>query len=329
MLTAGETRTLGAAVLRRAGVPEAEAWEVAGVLTWADVHGVHSHGMMRLPHYRRRLLAGGIAADAPLEQLAASGSLTRYDGHNGMGHWQVWRAAGAAAERARQDGVHLAGIMRSSHCGALGALVWPMLARGCVGFLLSNGPAAVAPWGTGTPLLSTGPLAVGVPGEGGSIVVDLATTASARGRVLQARDRGEQLPEGIAVDGSGQPTVDPAAALLGSLAPIGGHKGFAIGMAFEALTGGLFGDRLSTEVVDMFDPQQDARPQGISHFILAIDPVEAGGGLTAGVASLTAAVEAAGGRVPGWTKRHPDEIDPDVIALDDPVLEKRLQEFAD
>lgn len=328
MLTASAARCLAVSVLCRAGVPEAAAEETADILVWADVHGIHSHGLMRLPRYWRRLAAGGIAPDAELELVATTGSVSRFHGHDGLGHWQVSRAAKYAAERAGSEGIHLVGVSRSSHCGALGAHLWPIMARGCAGLLLSNGPPAVAPWGTGTAVLSTGPLAVGVPTGDGNVVVDLATTNSARGRVVVARERGESLPEGIAIDREGRPTVDPDAALQGSLAPIGGHKGFAIGVAIELLTGGLFGDQLACDVVDMFDPEQDAVPQGACHFVLAIDPDAAGGGLVAQAMELAARVRNAGGHVPGDGKRHPDDIDDDDVALDDPVLEKQLLELA-
>ncbi|TDE10104.1 Ldh family oxidoreductase [Jiangella asiatica] len=337
MIAVGTARDLAASALRAAGVPADKADRTAQLLVTADVWGVGSHGLMRLPRYLARLAAGGLRADAELTAVRTTGPVVAFDGHDGLGHWQLWDAAAAAAERAARYGVAAASVGNSSHCGALGLYTAPALRRGLVSLVFSTGPAVMAPPGTATPLLSTSPLAAGVPGaatgttpgsqSGGHTIVDLATSAVARGRIAAAARRGEPLPAGWAVDTDGLPTTDAAAALTGMLAPMGGAKGFALAFLVEALAGAAVGPALATGVPDMFDAASDTEPQRIGHLVITLDPalVDVDGGGPDRLARLRADVTAAGGRVPGAGKPLPWEIDPDAVVdiADDVIAELR------
>ncbi len=310
--TLAQGRELARALLVASGVEALAAEQTAQALVIADAWGVHSHGLLRLPDYLRRLHAGGCNAAAGLRPVADTGALVTYDGEDGLGHWQVWRAAETARERCAVHGVAIAAVGRSSHCGALGVYTLPLVAAGLVGLVFSHGPAVMPPWGGTAAVVSTSPLAAGIPCRPRPAIVDLATSAVARGRIKVYAQRGESLPEGWAFTADGTPTSDAAAALGGMLAPLGGPKGFALAFLVEALTAGLVGPALSTGVVDMFDPDDAARPQQIAHVVLALDPARLdveGKGSGERLDRLAAQVSAAGGRLPGAQRALPEELD--------------------
>lgn len=300
-------------------MPSENARRSAELLVLADVWGIGSHGLLRLPYYLARFAAGGMNAAAELRLVNDTGPVLAYDGGDGLGHWQVWQAAEASADRARQYGLSVASVRASAHCGCLGAYTLPGLRHGLITLVFSTGPAVMAPPGTATPVLSTSPLAAGIPCRPHPAVVDLATSAVARGRIAEHAKRGEPLPTGWAVDAQGTPTTNPAAALAGMLAPLGGGKGFALAFLVEALTGALVGPNLAVDVPDMFDHGRDADPQRIAHLVLTLDPDTISGGpsvdadATAASAAerldaLAAHITQAGGRIPGATRRLPWEL---------------------
>lgn len=311
--TVGDVREQVTALLVGSGVPETPARLTATALAVTESWGVTSHGLMRLPYYLARLQAGGVRADAELKSVSDSGPVVTYDGQGGLGHWQVWRAAELAADRCATYGLAAVAVGNSSHCGCLGVYTLPIVAAGQVALVFSNGPAVMPPWGGSEPVLSTSPLAAGIPCRPRPAIVDLATSAVARGRIAERARRGEQLPEGWALDVDGKPTVDPKAALAGMLAPLGGAKGFAIALLVEALTGGIVGPALSSDVADMFDSGAAAAPQRIAHLVLAVDPrrLDVDGDGQRRLDELAERVVNAGGRVPGASRRHPEEIAPE------------------
>lgn len=303
--TVAQGRAVARELLAASGVEQLAAAQTAQVLVLADAWGVHSHGLLRLPDYLRRLEAGGCNAAAQLRVVTDTGALVTFDGDNGLGHWQLWRAAELARDRCAEHGVSTVALGRSSHCGALGVYTLPLVEAGLVGLVFSHGPAVMPPWHGTAPVVSTSPLAAGIPTRPQPAIVDLATSAVARGRIKVHAQRGEPLPEGWAFTADGEPTTDAHAALDGMLAPLGGAKGFALAFLVEALTAGLVGPALSTEVVDMFDPADSARPQQIAHVVLALDPARLdvdgkGGGER--LDRLADAVTAAGGRLPGASR---------------------------
>jgi (2R)-3-sulfolactate dehydrogenase (NADP+) len=258
-----------------------------------------------------------------------TGPLVTYDGEDGLGHWQVWRAAETARDRCAAAGVAVVAVGRSSHCGALGVYTLPLLAAGYVALVFSHGPAVMPPWGGSAPVLSTSPIAAGVPSKPRPAIVDLATSAVARGKIAGHAQRGEPIPDGWAFTATGEPTTDPAAALRGMLAPLGGAKGYALAFLVEALTGGLVGPALSTDVADMLAAQDASRPQRISHLVVAFDPARLdigpdGPGSPGGpprLDALAASVAAAGGRLPGSRRLLPDEVDEQAtLRVAEPVL---------
>jgi (2R)-3-sulfolactate dehydrogenase (NADP+) len=202
-------------------------------------------------------------------------------------------------------------VANSGHCGSLGLFVLPMVRQGLVGLVFSNGPAVMPPWGGHAPVLSTSPLAAGIPTRPRPAIVDLATSAVARGTIAQHQARHEPLQPGWAFDPAGEPTVDPQAALAGMMAPMGGAKGYALAFLVEALTGGLVGPHLAVDVADPLSDGAAGAPQGIGHLALALDPavVDGDGSSDDRLAALAARVVDAGGRLPGSGRSTATELD--------------------
>ena len=312
-ISVGRARQLVADLLEGAGLVRSRSEATARALVLAELWGVTSHGLMRVPSYLARLEAGGFDAGAELTTVRDTGALVVLDGQGGLGHWQAWAAAETAAERAGTFGVAVVAVANSGHCGALGVYTLPALERGLVSLVLSHGPAVMPAPGGRRPLLSTSPIAVGIPCRPRPAIVDLATSAVARGTIAEYAGRGERLPEGWAFSSDGMPTTDPSLALAGMLAPLGGAKGFALAFAVEALTAGLVGPRLSADVPDPFSTALASEPQRVAHLVLTLDPavVSADGpeGASQRLDDLATRAEAAGGRVPGARRRLPAEID--------------------
>jgi (2R)-3-sulfolactate dehydrogenase (NADP+) len=285
---------------------------------------------MRVPSYLTRLDAGGFDAGADLTTVRDTGSLVVLDGNGGLGHWQAWSAAELAAERASSLGIAAVAVSNSGHCGALGVYTLPGLTTGLLTLVLSHGPAVMPAAGGRQPLLSTSPIAVGIPCSPQPAIVDLATSAVARGTIAEYAGRGERLPEGWAFSSDGEPTTDPWLALAGMLAPLGGAKGFALAFAVEALTGGMVGPHLSQDVADPFSADLAATPQRVAHLVLTLDPAlwsgDGGEAATRRLDELAARTAAAGGRVPGATRRLPAEInDADDLPVSDATLAQLRQ----
>lgn len=300
-LAVGDARRMTIDLLVAAGVGRIESEDTAEALLLAEAWNIPSHGLRRLPWYLRRLSAGGINPNARLEEVRSRGATLAYDGGGGLGHWQAWQAAHDATDRAREHGIGMVSVSNSNHCGSLGVYALPMLRAGYIGVVFSNGPGVMPPWGGTDALLSTSPIAAGIPCGPEHAIIDLALSAVARGKIFTRLVDGEPLPEGWAVDKHGVPTVDPEVALAGMLAPLGGAKGYALAFLVEGLTGGMVGPKLSADVVDMFDADRLDVPQGIGHLLVAIDPAGFDGdGLgRERLDDLRGRVGSSGGRLPG------------------------------
>lgn len=332
-LTVGDARALARSLLEAVGLQPAHADTTARSIVLADCWGAGSHGLLRLPYYLQRSVVGGYPARAELTTTSDTGVVAVLDGGGGLGHWQAWAAAELATARAAQSGLSAVAVANSGHCGALGVYTLPALERDFVALVFSHGPGVMPAWGASTPLFSTSPLAAGIPCMPRAAIVDLATSAVARGKIAEHAQRGEPLPPGWALDESGLPTQDAQTALRGMLAPLGGAKGYAIAFMVEALTAALVGPSLSVDVSDMFAPEDASTPQRIAHLVLVLDPArfdgEGGSGARRRLALLAEHIEASGGRLPGARRELPREI-PDDRLIDVPAaLERELRSWAD
>jgi (2R)-3-sulfolactate dehydrogenase (NADP+) len=319
-LTVGTAIEKATELLIAAGMDSAKATVSAHAIVASDRWGIGSHGLMRLPFYLDRLKAGGINPKAEMKRVTDLPGLVVFDGEDGLGHWQIQQASELAAERAKVQGIAAVGVGRSSHCGALGIYVWPMIDAGLVGIAFSTGPAVMPPWGGNKPLLSTSPVAAGIP-TNPPTVVDLATSAVARGKIQAKAQAGAELEPGWAFSADGSPTVDAKEALAGMLAPLGGAKGYALAVLVESLTGVLIGPTLAKNIPDMFASSQDANPQQIAHFVIAIDAAKLSvDGDQGRLSEFASEVKNAGGRLPGSNRVNPGQLNlDDEITITDSV----------
>lgn len=322
MMEANKGIEFATALLIASGVEEGKAATTARAIVASDVWGNASHGLMRLGYYLRRLDAGGINAKAGLKEISSRPAASVYDGENGLGHWQVWEGAKLGVSRAKEFGISLVSIAHSNHCGALGVYLYPALDANCISIIFTNGPAVMPAVGGDAPLLSTSPIAAGIPAST-PMIVDLATSAVARGKIAAKAKEGGTIPAGWAVDREGNTITDAKEALNGMLAPLGGAKGFALGLLVESMVAGLTAGSLSTEIPDMFNESDDAKGQEISHTIITVDADAISGAKgRARLDQLAASVKATGGRTPGASRVHPSKITSEKCSIAPAVTEE-------
>ncbi len=264
----GELKQLTVRRLQEAGVPLEDARIVAEVLVYADLRGVHSHGVLRVEHYVNRIRRGGINLRPQYELRWLKPSVGLLDAQGGLGHVSTQIATEAAIDKARTDGIALVGIKNNSHCGALAYYIQMALRARMASISCVHTDIRMVPYGAAKPYLGTNPFAFGFPGTRDSILLDMATSEIAWGKILTAREKGLPLQEGLAVDKDGHPTTDPFQAEY--LTPFGGPKGYGIAVMVEALTGLLIGGVFGPHLNRMYEDLDSYRD--LSNFILVINP---------------------------------------------------------
>ncbi|MDA3949182.1 MAG: Ldh family oxidoreductase [Spirochaeta sp.] len=265
---ASEIRPLVVERLTEVGMPEKDAETVADVLLFADLRGTHSHGVLRVEHYANRVRKGGMNLKPDLTPRNVKSVVAAIDADGGVGHVAARRATEQAIEMAQEHGIGLVGVKNSSHCGALAYYVNMALEKKMMSIVSANTDAVVVPFGGKGPFFGTNPFAFGFPGTSQSMLLDMATSEVAFGKIFYAREKDMKIPEGWAVTKEGEFTTDPHAAF--SLFPFGGHKGYGINMMVEALTGLLIGGVFGPQVRPMYAQLESYR--NLSSFHLVIDP---------------------------------------------------------
>jgi L-2-hydroxycarboxylate dehydrogenase (NAD+) len=266
-----------AAALVRVGLPAADADCVAGLMAEADLQGSDGHGIIRLPQYVQRIEAGGINVRPDIRVVEERAAMAVVDGDNGMGHLVVSQAVRIAIEKARNAGVAWVGTRHSNHAGPASLYARMPVAHDMIGLYFAVGNANhLPPWGGMEMLLSTNPIAAGIPaGEEPAVVLDMATTVAAYGKVKAKAKRGEPMPEGWMIDREGRPLTDPRRAHEGFLMPIGGHKGYGLALIVGLLAGTLQGAAMGRDVVDF--NADHVTPTNTGQAILVIDLAAFGG----------------------------------------------------
>lgn len=261
-------------VLVRSGVPEPDAALLADTLVTAELWGHASHGVLRLPWYAARLQSGAMSAVTHVEPVIDHGALVVLDGHDGIGQVVTHRAVELGIERARKHGIAGVAVRNSGHFGTAAYFTRAAAEAGCVAILVTNASPAMAPWGGRSKSIGTNPWSIAAPaGRHGVVVMDLANTAVARGKVYLAAERGEPIPEGWAAAPDGTPTIDPAAAIDGLIQPMAGAKGYVISFMMDVLAGVLTGSSFGDAVVGPYDPK---RRSGAGHLLIVIDVAATG-----------------------------------------------------
>jgi len=240
----------------------------------ADLRDLASHGVFRTPFYVRGFQRGELKARPEVRELKAFGVTRHLDGDSGLGVILGQRCMDIAIELAESHGIGLVAMRNSNHTGVLAVHVMRAARRGMIGYFVSNAPALMAPWGGVEPMLSNSPFAYAVPTLHEPIVLDMACSASARGKIRLAAKEGRSIPLGWAVDASGRPTQDAHAALDGLILPMAGYKGYGIALVNELLAAALPGAVLAVDVSRQF-LREDATyldSWGIGHVAMAINP---------------------------------------------------------
>ncbi len=260
------------AALEKAGAHSKMAEAAARHLVRAEEQGLPTHGMSRVPFYCSMLRNGRADGAAHPAMLSERAGACLIDNRDALPYVAVQWAVEEAIQRARRNGIGLAGIRNSAHAGVLGIHLEPVAAAGLVGFAFTNSPAAIPAWGGKKALFGTNPVAAVFPRDGKDpLVIDLALTTVVRGKIMMAMRRGERIPEGWALDRHGRPTTDPKEAIEhGSLFPIGGAKGAMLALMFELICAALTGAAIGPEA-DSFFSEQGNKPR-IGQVFIAIDP---------------------------------------------------------
>lgn len=255
--------------LTEANVSEEHASVVADVLVHADSRGVSSHGVLRTEHYVKRMNEGGMNPNPEfnVEERGKTGAL--FDGDNGMGHVITKKAMDKAIDLAKKNGIGMVGIVNSSHCGALSYFAEQAAKKEVVSMVMTQTDSAVVPFGGAEPYFGTNPIAYGFPAKNKKpIILDMATSNVALGKVLHARETGKSIPDNWGVDANGNPVTDPN--LVKNLLPIGGPKGYGLALTVDVLTGILTGSAFGTNIASMYGDYNNYRRLG--HVILTVDP---------------------------------------------------------
>ncbi len=263
-------RAFAGACLEQVGVPPGSAAMVADNLVEADLRGVESHGVARLKVYVERLAARLVAPEAQGKVVRERAAMALMDGENGLGAVIGTAAVELAARKARQAGCAFVAVRNSNHFGTAAYYLIPPIRKQMIGFVITNGPATMTVWGGRNRAIGTNPIAFGIPARRERpIILDMATSVVARGKLIFANLKGEPIPDGWAVDPDGNPTRDPALALKGALLPVGGPKGSGLAVAIEVLCGLLAGGPVLGEVGELYN--NPTKPQGTSHLFGALD----------------------------------------------------------
>jgi LDH2 family malate/lactate/ureidoglycolate dehydrogenase len=259
------------ALLVAHGVPAADAATVAQCLVSADLRGVDTHGLCRLPGYLDRLRRGLINPRPALEPKRVAPVAAALDGQDGFGFVVGTRAMQEAIAIAREYGIGAVSVRRSTHFGMAASYVLQALEASLISLVFSNASPAMPPWGARSALLGTNPFAAGAPaGRHPPFLLDMSPAVAARGKIRRAERRGETIPLGYALDAQGRPTTDPKAALGGVVLPIGGYKGSGLAMLMDIFGGVISGANYGGEVGDQYKVYD--RPQDVGHFFLAMRP---------------------------------------------------------
>jgi len=239
----------------------------------ADLRGIDSHGVFRVPFYARGLRSGDLNPRPNLRRLRGRGATELLDADNGLGVVVGQRAMRRAVELALEHGIGLVGVTNSNHAGMLACHVLHATDAGMIGSFTSNAPALMAPWGGRTAMLSNSPFAWAIPSRPDPIVLDMACSNVARGRIRLAASRDQPIPPDWATDADGAPTTDPHAAMEGLVLPIAGYKGYGLALVNEILAAALPGAILSVDVSRRFlaEGATSLDSWGVGHLAMAID----------------------------------------------------------
>ena len=253
LVAAEDVRKLAEGILLAHGVPGPHAAIQAGLFIEAEMRAIPSHGLLRLRRVIERIRAGLSVPGATGDQQWTARSFLSVDGRRGLGPVVAMAALDAIVPRAKEDGIAIAAIRNTNHLGALAYYAEHVARHGLTCIALTISEALVHPWGGRKAMIGTNPIAIGVPADPTPMVLDMATGLVSMGKIHDHANRGAPIPLGWALDENGDPTTDASAAKKGAIAPFGGPKGYALGLAFEVLVASLAASAIGTDVKGTLD----------------------------------------------------------------------------
>jgi len=269
-MTEAELTRLAVRVLEARGIARSDAEDAAHILVTGDLMGHATHGVLRLESYGARLASGAMDARARIAVEDVAPAIARVDGANALGPVVGMRALREAMTRAGSHGVGIALARNSNHFGAIAPYCLIAAEQGFASMIGTNASTTIAPTGGAQTRLGNNPIGFGVPRPGGRpVILDMAMSVVARGRIRAALARGDRIPDTWATDAAGNPTTDPKAALDGFLMPFGGYKGYGLALMVDLFAGVLSGAAYLTHVNSWLDDPE--KPGNLGHFFMAID----------------------------------------------------------
>lgn len=264
-----QLRKFAVSIYRTFGLPEEDSELLADSLVQADLWGHQSHGIMRAFWYGKRLQSGATKAITNPALVVDGGAIAVLDGNDGVGQVIAKQAMQEAIGRAKDHGVGVVSVRNSGHFGTAMYFTRMATQEGCIGILSTNASPAMAPWGGKEKMIGTNPWSIAAPaGRHAPMILDIANTVVARGKLYLALKRGEPIPDNWAMDTDGNPTSKAAAGIAGNILPMAGHKGYAIAMMMDVLSGVLSGGCFGGKVTGPYKP--DGR-SGAGHLAIALD----------------------------------------------------------
>ena len=323
ILDPDEIHQLVVDALVRSNTSNPNANSVARSIVGAELAGQSGHGLRRIQSYAAQAASGKVDGHAqPVAAQSAPGTLM-IDAANGFAYPALDLAHEQLPEMTRLNGIAMAGVKRSHHCGVAGLVVEKFADHGLVALMFANTPSAMAPWGGKTALFGTNPIAFAAPqAQGEPVVVDVSLSKVARGKIMAAKQQGEPIPEGWALGPDGEATTDASTALEGTMVPMGDAKGTALALMVELMAAGLTGANTADQASSFFEAEGPA--PGVGQSIIAIDPTRFGGeNALAHMGEFISKIDQEpGARVPGHRRHeirehrqtHGIEVDDDMLA---------------
>ncbi|KAK5069746.1 hypothetical protein LTR64_008071 [Lithohypha guttulata] len=252
------------------GVEAEQAEIVAKCLIAADLRGIDTHGVNRIPSYMERIRQGVLDAKAVPTIIQTTPVVAQIDGHNGFGFLAASLGIERGIQMAKEFGIGMVAVKHSNHFGMSAWICQRAIDHDMMSLVFTNSSPAMPVWGGRSKLLGVSPLACGAPaGESRPFILDMAPSIAARGKIYKAKRRGERIPADWALDGEGFPTDDPAKALEGVMLPMGGPKGSALAIMMDVFSGVLSGSAFAGNVTGPYDPSKAA---DVGHFLVVIKP---------------------------------------------------------
>jgi LDH2 family malate/lactate/ureidoglycolate dehydrogenase len=258
-------------VFQAAGMNGKDADLTADTLVMADARGVYSHGCLRVPLYVKRIETGCVSPTARPEVLRSRGATALIDGHNAMGQVVSCCAMNLAIEKAAEHGVSFVSVRGSNHYGACAYYAMMALPKNMIGYTSTiGGGNLMAPWGGCENRVGNNPFGVAIPAlERDPVVLDMAMSVVAKGKIVMATKTKSQIPEEWAVDSRGLPTTDPHAAIEGSIRPIADYKGYGLSVIISMISSVISNAAIGSTLKDIYG--NFTEPLAIGHSFAAID----------------------------------------------------------